>query len=208
MRKTKAKISLIQAHTLHFKQKLDLKDAKPEIYFSKNEIEEFSKKFSHLKDFALIQPQAKTTYTPNKEWGFEKYQEVIKRTKDTIKWVQVGLKDDRLLNNVIDLRGKTTTLRELAFVIKKSNFVLSNEGLLNHLAAAVGTRSFVVFSGFSHVELAKYDTTISITRKPQVDCAPCWLLEKCPKEKKWCTEDILVSDVVDAINKFAKDDLK
>jgi len=201
MRESKAKISLIEAHSKHFKVKLDLKDAKPQIYFSDEEIEEFSKKFEFLKDFAIIQPVGKTTYTPNKEWGFEKYQEVVNKTKDKINWVQVGLENEKLLENVIDLRGKTESLRELAFVIKKANFVLANEGLLNHLAAAVGTKSFVVFSGFHPVEIAKYDTTIAIVKNPQVECAPCWLLEKCPKERKWCTEGVLVEDVVEIITK-------
>jgi len=196
MKESKARISLIEAHSLHFKVKLDLKGVKPEIYFSDKEIEEFNKKFYFLKDFAIIQPVGKTTYTPNKEWGFEKYQEVVNKTKDRINWVQVGLENEKLLENVVDLRGKTKNLRELAFVISKANFVLSNEGLLNHLAAGVGTKSFVVFSGFSQVELAKYDTTVAIVKNPQVECAPCWLLDKCPKERKWCTEDILVNDVI------------
>ena len=199
MRESRAKISLIEAHSRDFKIKLDLKNAKPQIFFTDEEKKKFSKKFELLKDFAIIQPVGKTTYTPNKEWSFEKYQEVINKTKDKINWTQVGLENEKLLKNVIDLRGKTKSLRELAFVISKSNFVLANEGLLNHLASAVGTKSFVVFSGFSQVELAKYDSTIPIVKNPQVECAPCWLLQKCPKEKKWCTEGILVEDVVDEV---------
>jgi len=196
MRETKAKISLIEAHSLHFKEKLDLKDAKPEIYFSDEEIKEFNEKFEFLKDFSIIQPVGKTTYTPNKEWGFEKYQKVVNKTKDKINWVQVGLENEKLLENIVDFRGKTKSLRELAFVISKANFVLSNEGLLNHLAVSVGTKSFVVFSGFHPVEIAKYDTTIPIVENLQVECAPCWLREKCPKEKKWCIEDISVEEVI------------
>ena len=199
MRETKAKISLIEAHSLHFKVKLDLKNIKPEIYFSDEEIKEFNEKFEFLKEFAVIQPIGKITYTPNKEWGFEKYQEVVNKTKDKINWVQVGLENEKLLENVVDLRGKTKSLRELAFVISKANFVLANEGLLNHLCASVGTKSFVVFSGFLPIEIAKYNTTIPIVKNPQVECAPCWLLEKCPKERKWCTEDISVDDVINRI---------
>ena len=97
------------------------------------------------------------------------------------------------------MRGRTKTLRELAYVVSKSNFILSNEGLLNHLAAAVNTKSFVVFSGFHPVEIAKYDTTVAISKVPQVECSPCWLRENCPKEEKYCTEDILVEDVVESV---------
>ena len=157
------------------------------------------KKFEFLpKNFAIIQPIGKTTYTPNKEWGFDKFQNVVEKTKE-INWVQSGLKDDLLLKYVLDLRGETKSLRELAFLISKADFVLCLEGLLNHLAAAVNTKSFVVFSGFSQIELAKYDTSIAIAKVPQVECSPCWLLENCPKEKKYCTEDILVEDVVESV---------
>ena len=166
------------------------------IYFSKDEIKIYEKKFEFLpKNFAIIQPIGKITYTPNKEWGFDKFQNVVEKTKE-INWVQSGLKDDLLLKDVLDLRGETKSLRELAFLISKADFVLCLEGLLNHLAAAVNTKSFVVFSGFHPVEIAKYDTSIAIAKVPQVECSPCWLLENCPKEEKYCTEDILVEDVV------------
>lgn len=201
MRDTKAKISLINAHSLHFKLKFKLNETKPDIFFTDDEIRQYENKFKELENFAIIQPTGKTTYTPNKEWDFEKYQNVINNTQESIKWVQVGFRNDKLLDNVIDLRDKTNTLRELAFVIKKSNFVLSNEGLLNHIAASVDTKSFIVFSGFSQIELAKYDTTIPIVKSPQIQCAPCWILEKCPKEIKYCTEDILVDYVVKLLRK-------
>lgn len=68
------------------------------------------------KNFAIIQPIGKTTYTPNKEWGFDKFQNVVEKTKE-INWVQSGLKD------VLDLRGETKSLRELAFLISKADFV-------------------------------------------------------------------------------------
>ena len=48
-------------------------------------------------------------------------------------------------------------------------------------------------------KLAKCDTTNPITKTPQVECAPCWLFDKCSKEKKWCTEGILVEDVIKEI---------
>ena len=100
---------------------------------------------------------------------------------------------------MIDFRGKTKNLRELAFVISKSSFTLSNEGLINHFSAAVGVKSFVVFSGFHPVEIANYNTTVPIVSEPQVKCSPCWLLESCTKEQKWCTYNISVDKVVSRV---------
>lgn len=199
MRDSKSKISLIEAHSIDFKITLDLIDAKPDVFFTPDEVTRYDKKFKSLKHYAIIQPEGKTTYTPNKEWGFDKYQEVVNKTKDKIKWVQVGLNNDKLLDNIVDFRGKTKSLRELAYVIKNANFVLANEGLLNHISASVNTKSFVVFSGFSQIELAKYKTTIPIVKQPQIECAPCWLLDECPKDRKYCTEDITSNFVIDTI---------
>ena len=41
-----------------------------------------------------------------KDWGFEKYQQVVNQFPNAC-WLQVGISNDKLLNNVIDLRSKT-----------------------------------------------------------------------------------------------------
>ena len=198
MRETKSKESLIEVQSKHFKYKLDLNNAIPILYFSDEELLIFNEKFKDLpNDFAIIQPIGKTTYTPNKEWSFEKFQEVVHSID--IDWLQTGLKDDKVLLNVLDYTSKTKNIRELAYIISKARFILCLEGLLNHVAAAVKTKSFVIFSGFHCVEIANYDFTVSILNSPQVECAPCWLLSKCPLPIKYCTEGITVQRVIDVI---------
>lgn len=196
------KISLIEAHSANLKLNCNFSNLSPKLFFTPLELKELEIKYKKLleKPYALISPHSKVTYTPNKEWGFDKFQQVINKTPN-YNWVQMGTSSEQLLDSVIDYRGKTQTIRELAFLISKSEFVLSTEGVFNHLAAAFGVKSFVIFSGFTPIELAKYEITIPIVRVPQIDCAPCWLLEKCPKEKKWCTEDISAQDVIDVILK-------
>lgn len=199
MRKSKAKISLIEAHSYYFKKKLILLKATPKLYFSRDELEVFSKKFRILPErFCIIQPIGKTTYTPNKEWGFENFQNIINSFHD-FPWLQTGMSNELLLDHVIDFRGKTESLRELAYIVFKAEFVLCLEGLLNHLAASVGTRSFCLFSGFHPVEIANYATTIPIVLDPQPDCSPCWLLDKCPKENKLCTDNLQPEQVIKTI---------
>jgi len=199
MRHSKAKISLIEAHSLHFHKKLDFNNATPKIYFAESELKLFANRYRALhKIFAIIQPVGKTTYTPNKEWGFNKFQDVVNRCTDLI-WIQTGLNNDALLENVIDYRGKTESLRELAWIISKAKFIIANEGLLNHIAASVGTPSFCIFSGFSYIQIATYLTTIPIVLDPQPKCSPCGLLEKCPQEKKYCTENITPEYVISTI---------
>jgi ADP-heptose:LPS heptosyltransferase len=200
MRETKSKESLLEVHSNHFHNKLNLKNIKPSLYFSDTEKQVFNEKFKDLpKSFAVIQPIGKITYTPNKEWGFEKFQNIVNDTD--INWIQTGLEGDITLSNVINYTNRTRNIRELAYVISKAKFVLCLEGLLNHISAAVNTKSLVIFSGFSFVELAKYDSTIVIVNTPQVECSPCWLLDKCPLSVKNCTENITVNSVLDVINK-------
>jgi len=200
MRKTKAKISLIEVHSLHFKKKLELQTASPKIYFSDVELKRFADKHNNLpSNFSVIQPIGKTTYTPNKEWGFKNFQKVV-NSSINISWIQTGLPNDVLLDNVIDYRGKTESLRELAYIISKARFILSLEGLLNHIAASVETTSFCIFSGFHPAEIATYPTTVALVLDPQEECSPCWLLAKCPQERKYCTDKILPEHIINTIN--------
>lgn len=170
-----------------------------QLFLSEKEINGFRDKFP-FNNYSIIQSVGKTTYTNIKEWGALKYQEVVKNTPQ-INWIQLGSLEDPLLTGVIDLRGKTN-LRELFYLISKSNFVLANEGLFNHIAAAFNTKSFVVFSGFTPISYVKYSSTIPISKEPQVSCAPCWIRGNCPLEVKECTEGISIDQVVNSIEYF------
>jgi ADP-heptose:LPS heptosyltransferase len=197
MRKNASQLHLAQANTLHFNIDIDFNQITNEIYLSKQEIKAYKSKFNLPDSYSLIQPNAKISYTPNKQWGYHNYQKVITQL-NLINWVQVGVEGDLLLNDVINFVG-VTSLRELAFLLKNADFVLSDEGLLNHMASAVDSKSYVVFSGFSQTELAHYDTTISIVNNPQVECSPCWITDNCPKKIKYCTEKISVKQVVNEL---------
>jgi hypothetical protein len=204
LRETKSKESLIQVHSRHFNTPLNLSSARPMLFFDAIESNNYETQFACLHHFALISPLGKTTYTPNKEWGFENYQEVVNLTRDKVHWLQVGFTEDRLLENVVDFRGKTDDLRALSYLVKKADFVLANEGLLNHLAAAVETRCITVFTGFSQVELALYDTTIAISVDEKPACSPCWKLSDCDYIVKPCTVTITPACVVEAIDAISE----
>lgn len=190
-------IHIVEANTLHFNLDLNFDMISNEIFLTKNEINSFARKFNLREPYSIIQPNSKTSYTQNKAWGFEKYQKIVTSFKD-INWIQVGLKGDLILDDVRNYVGMTS-LRELAFLIKNADFVLADEGLINHMASAFESKSFVIFSGFSQVELAKYDTTVPIVNYPQVDCSPCWITETCPKKIKYCTEQISIEQVINEI---------
>ena len=197
MRDVKSPLHLVEANSLHFKINLNFDFIANEIYFSQKEIIAFTEKFKLPSSYSVIQPNSKTSYTPNKQWGFQKYQKVIAQLKN-ITWIQIGVTGDLLLNDVENYVGKTS-LRELAFIIKNAEFIVADEGLLNHIASAVKTKSYVVYSGFSNIDIAKYNETISIVNNPQVNCAPCWITSNCPKKIKYCTEQISIEQVINQI---------
>ena len=197
MRKNNSRLHLAQANSLHFNIDINFNQISNEIYLSKLETKVYKRKFNLPDSYSLIQPNAKTSYTPNKQWGYHNYQKVITQLS-AINWVQVGVDGDLLLNDVINYVGNTS-LRELAFLLKNADFVLADEGLLNHIASAVDSKSYVVFSGFSNIDIAKYNETISIVNNPQVNCAPCWITSNCPKKIKYCTEQIPIEQVINQI---------
>lgn len=90
-------------------------------------------------------------------------------------WVlQLGLPEEPLCKNAMDLRGMTN-LWETAYLIQNAEIHLGPEGGLYHLCKAVGGRSLVWFSVTSP-ECFAYDDTIVIPHKRTEDflCQPCW----------------------------------
>ena len=174
--------------------KQKLKIHKNEIFFSEKELKYFKKKFTFFdKEYAIINPTGKNSYTFVKSWGEKKYQKLVDILK--FNWVQIGYKEDFPLKGAINLNGKTA-LRELFFLVCFAKFVISDEGLLNHLASCFDVKSFVLMSGFTPVEHISYKNTFAISKSPQINCAPCYLVkEECYRDIKYCTEDISVENV-------------
>lgn len=197
------KIHISQCIAGKFNQNIDVKNFKNEFFFTQDEKIIYEKKFEKLisKKFSIIQPFSQSGFSKIRSWEFDKYQKLIDIYK--LNWVQVGLKDEKHLSGVINLLGKTS-IRELFFLVYKCNFILSNDGSLNHIANCFNKKSFVIMSGYTHEEFIKYDNTTLISRVPQIECAPCYLKTSCPKERKFCTEDIKVEDVLKIIKKKIK----
>ncbi len=104
---------------------------RPELYLSETE-----KNMSHLiKDkYWVINAGSKSDYTL-KQYPY--YQEVVNLLKDTITFVQIGVKSHlhKSLDNVIDMVGKTNN-RELFKLINNAEGVISCVAFPMHIAAA------------------------------------------------------------------------
>lgn len=188
MRTNGRNLHLVQAHSMHFKISLDFSEIMNEIYFTDSEIAVYEEKFKLPKSYSVIQPNSKLSYTPNKQWEISNFQLVIDNQKN-IKWVQVGTKNEFLLDNVVDFRGETT-LRELFYIVSRAKFVFASEGLINHIASAFQIQSYVVSSGFSSNSLSNYNNTVFFDSIDSCRNSPCWLLEECGVQGKPCLSDI------------------
>ena len=190
-------LHLVQAHSMHFKHNIDFTEILNEIHFSKDEINTYQQKFKLTSSFSLINPVGKDSYTPNKNWGFENFQHLVKFSNN-INWIQVGLPKDKELLGVIDCYNRTT-LRELFYLTSQAKFVLAEEGLLNHISSAFKTKSYVVHSGFSQVSLSHYKNTVLISNHSACEFAPCWRLEECGVKNKPCIFGITPDTVLETI---------
>lgn len=187
--------------TKHWNLALDYKNLKNEIYFSNEEIEIYQKKWNFFsKKFVLIHSEGKVSYTKNKEIGYQNFQKIIDGT-EKINWIQIGGKDDKKLRKVIfDLRGKTS-LRELFYIISKSEFIVCQEGAYNHIANAFEVKSVTLFTGFSPSEVYTYNNTISIQGNKLPSCSPCMKREECEYGMK-CIDEEIIERVILLIKKL------
>lgn len=181
---------------LFFKRKDILKEienipSEPIVSFSEEEIVEYSQKYSQLisSDYAIITPGSYLNGKPTiKNINKEKIQKVINNVN--IKWVQVGTKDEPLLEFVVDLRG--IKLRETFFIVSKAKFVVTVEGMLTHLAGAFDLPCVTIYTGFHDPYISQYKKTIPIQPNPLPECAYCWnhICKKTNNSEALCSKDI------------------
>ena len=135
---------------------------KCEMYFTDGEREEAGELICTLeKDYVVIEPYSKINYTPNRAYSIENWQNLVNDLSQHIQVVQVGLPNYPLLDNVTDLRGKTT-FRSATLVIEGSKLLMSTEGGLVHAATAVDTTSLVVITGYQTSKMVAYPQNINV----------------------------------------------
>jgi len=102
--------------------------------------------------------------------------------------------EQRLGGACLNMAGRTT-VRELMALIKRSDFMVTNDSGPMHIAAAFGVPLAAIFGPTDHTGTAPYTDRAVIVRK-DVRCAPCKLRE-CPSDH-CCMTEVTVEDVVTA----------
>jgi ADP-heptose:LPS heptosyltransferase len=172
------------------------------LYFTSKEDDEINKFTSDIgTEFVTIEPHSNNEYTCNREYPFEKWQNVVNALSKTVRVVQVGQSTKRVLDNVLDMTGKTT-FRTCAGLIGKSKLFLSSEGGLTHAAQAVSTKSIVVITGYQHPTMVAYPQNTNLW--VHGDHGPCGKKQRCSS----CWEAVVKHDeqeIVGAALEFLHD---
>jgi ADP-heptose:LPS heptosyltransferase len=155
------------------------------------------------KNQIAIQSSTRSAKTPlrNKEWLPERFQSVVNAFSGRFQFIQLGSPADPRLDNVIDLRGKTT-LRQAAAVISRSRLFVGLASGLMHVARAVDRPAAIVYGGRERPEISGYICNANVTTK--APCSPCWQRNHC-NHNHICMTDIAPDRVIDAVEKILGD---
>jgi len=136
--------------------------------------------------FITIEPTSKDNYTKNRAYPFSKWQKIVSALSDRIKFVQLGLAGARILDNAINLSGRTDFI-EAVELISRSELFISSEGGLVHGATAVDKTSLVIITGYQDSRMVAYPQNININISNH---GPCGLKVECAQ----CTADAASHD--------------
>ncbi len=151
-------------------------------------------------------------YGPAKRWDASSYNEVCRywmkekngrvvivganNETETAESVVLGLDNSRILN----LAGKTN-LKELIYILKKSDICISNDSGVMHLGSALDTKGVAVFGSTDPFATGPLSKNWTVLLKKQ-SCSPCFSRECVNPEKTYmCLQSITPADVIEAIEK-------
>jgi heptosyltransferase II len=144
-----------------------------------------------------------------KKWPGEKFAELARRlieefggkifiVGDGLESKQVALSNS-IDKNIIDLRGKTT-LAQLAYLLERSRFLITNDSATLHLGSYL---NLPVLGIFGPTDAQKYGpwSDSAVVVKKQTPCSPCENAQ-CGFGTKQCMNLITVDDVLAAVRKM------
>ena len=121
---------------------------------------------SFCRRIVLIEPHVKQGASPNKDWGFERFQSLV-RARPDLPWAQCDY-GARILEAVEPI--KTSTFREACAVMSGALAAVLPEGGLHHAAAAFRVKAVVIFGAYIPPSVTGYPDHINLARSvPEVE---------------------------------------
>jgi hypothetical protein len=163
-----------------------------DIFLTEREIEPFRQYAGSV----LIEPHIKGSFSGNKAWFWDRWQELARHIPDA---VQIGEKRKRPLQGV--KRVITGDFRQALAVVAQASLVITTDGALHHAAAALGRKAIVLWGARTHPKILGYDSHVNLYTGSGESCgsmAPC---QHCVDAMK----RISVEMVLEAVREASRD---
>ena len=164
----------------------------------KNKIINYSfNDYPFLKKIVIFAPGA--AFGPSKMWPVNKFKELLKRLDQNYKILILGSKSEVNLGDQIADGGKAinlcgkTSIQDAVDLMHISEFCVSNDSGLMHLASATKTKSISIY-GATSPDLTPPLTTNKEIHYRRVSCSPCFE-KKCKYGHYNCLVEIQADDV-------------
>jgi ADP-heptose:LPS heptosyltransferase len=164
--------------------------------------------------FVIINPDTKnTTLSSNKDWGFDKWQQLTNMLSPHVKVVRVkpgGPVNDvsghvqykqKLLDNAINIMEDD--VRVSFAIMSGSQAIITSEGGLHHFAAAINKPAFVLYGGAIHPDQTGYDErnqTYYVYNDPKTPCGMQSKCEHCRRAMAAIKPQMIYDDVMEYLN--------
>lgn len=153
-----------------------------EVFLSETE------KAKYAVEGVYIEPNVKGSYGGNKDWGFERWQQVVDALPE-IPWIQGA---GRALRGVRQI--ETLTFRDALSVLYHCDLIVGTDGGMHHAAAAMSKPAVVVWGGLVGPDILGYDFHTNLHSGTH----SCGSHESC-KHCRDALNRISVGQVVDAV---------
>jgi len=163
--------------------------------FSDREIQQAKELIEGLDlfNYCVVNPDYKSSFfSGNKNWGFEKYQELTNRLSSHINVVRLVPTDSQykepMLENAFNI--PSSNIRLAAAIIYESDFGVSYDGLVQHIYAGSEKPCIVIQGGLVDESVMSYSTNIHHTYKhPLTPCGSTYYCEHCKEANNAITVD-------------------
>jgi hypothetical protein len=139
---------------------------------------------------------------PNKEWPAPYWEELIDRMLDWASVIEIGqvehIDPGRDPDRYLSLIGRTS-LTQMVAAIAAADLHIGPISGPTHIAAAFRVPAVVIYGGYEPPVCTAYEGNIGLFSP--VPCAPCWLRDSCPYDKK-CLHQITPADAESALKRL------
>ena len=146
-------------------------------------------------DFILINPDYKSTFfSKNKNWGFEKYQEITNRLhKDGYTIIRLkpgGNYNEPDLENAINVYSNN--LKRSIAIMSKARLGITYDGFVTHVLSGFHIPVVNIQGGFVDEKIMSYDGNINIGyQHPKTPCGATYPCTHCDEANEYITVDMV-----------------